>query len=51
MPCAKRFLPPARLGEAVDIALCNNPQIKSSWANIKVQAGALGEARAAICPR
>lgn len=38
------------LGEAVDLALCNNPQIKSAWANIKVQAGAVGEARAAYLP-
>jgi outer membrane protein len=46
----KDFSRPLALGEAVDIALCNNPQIKSSWANIKIQAGAVGEARAAYLP-
>ena len=38
------------LAEAVDLALCRNPQIKSAWAAIKVQAAALGEARAAFLP-
>jgi outer membrane protein len=47
---SKDFSRPLTLGEAVDIALSNNPQIKSSWANIKVRAGALGEARAAYLP-
>ncbi len=46
----KDFSRPLALGEAVDIALCNNPQIRSSWANIKVRAGALGEAKAAYLP-
>jgi len=41
---------PLALSEAVDLALCNNPQIKASWAAIKVQAGAVGEARAAYLP-
>jgi outer membrane protein len=47
----KDFSRPLTLGEAVDFALSNNPQIKSSWANIKVQAGVLGEARAAYLPK
>ena len=46
----KDFSRPLALGEAVDLALCNNPQIKSAWANIKIQAGAVGEARAAYLP-
>ncbi len=46
----KDFSLPLALGEAVDLALCNNPQIKSTWANIKIQAGAVGEARAAYLP-
>ncbi|MDA8417834.1 MAG: TolC family protein [Desulfobacteraceae bacterium] len=52
VPCAVRqdFSRPLALGEAVDLALCNNPQIKASWADIRVQAGALGEARAAYLP-
>lgn len=49
-PAQKDFSLPLTLGEAVDLALCNNPQIRSSWANIKIQAGALGEARAAYLP-
>jgi len=49
-PALQDFSRPLSLGEAVDIALCNNPQIKSSWANIKVQAAAVGEARAAYLP-
>lgn len=52
IPCAVRkdFTQPLTLGEAVDLALCNNPQIKSAWADIKIQAGAVGEARAAYLP-
>jgi outer membrane protein len=46
----KDFAHPLAFDEAVDIALCNNAQIKSSWANIKIQAGALGEARSAYLP-
>lgn len=49
-PAAKDFTQPLTLGEAVDLALCNNPQLRSSWAAIKQQAGALGEARAAYLP-
>jgi outer membrane protein len=41
---------PLTLSGAVDIALCNNPQLQASWANIKVQAGALGGAKAAYLP-
>ena len=44
------FSQPLALGEAVDIALCNNPQIKATWANIKIRANAVGEARAAYLP-
>lgn len=35
---------------AIDLALCRNPRIKSAWAAIRVQAAALGEARAAYFP-
>jgi outer membrane protein len=38
------------LAEAVDLALCHNPQLKSAWAAIRVQAAALGQARAAYLP-
>lgn len=49
-PVTKDFATPLTLAEAVDLALCNNPQIKAAWASIKVQAGAVGEARAAYLP-
>lgn len=38
------------LAQAVDLALCNNPQVQSAWAGIKQQAAALGEAKAAYWP-
>ena len=44
------FSAPLTLSKAVDMALCNNPQIKAAWASIKVQAGALGVAKAAYLP-
>ena len=44
------LLQPLILSAAVDLALCGNPQIKAAWAEIKIQAGALGEARAAFLP-
>lgn len=41
---------PLTLTDAVDTALCHNPQVHSAWASIKVQAAQLGEARAAYLP-
>lgn len=41
---------PLSLHDAVDAALCNNPQVRYAWAAIKVQTGALGEARSAYLP-
>jgi outer membrane protein len=38
------------LGDAVDFALCRNPQIRAAWATIKLQASAVGQARAAYLP-
>ena len=49
-PVSKDFTLPLALNEAVDLALCSNPQIRMAWAGIKVKAGALGEARAAYFP-
>jgi outer membrane protein len=49
-PPHKDFSAPLVLGEAEDLGLCNNPQIKETWAKIKIQAGAVGEARAAYFP-
>lgn len=47
---AADFSQPLELHDAVDTALCNNPQIRATWAQIKVQTGVLGEARAAYLP-
>jgi outer membrane protein len=49
-PESQHFKDPLMLETAVDMALCHNPQVKVAWATIKVQAGALGEARAAYLP-
>src|SRR5437016_5994029 len=35
------------LSEAVDVALCNNAQIRGAWAIIRVQAAGVGQARSA----
>jgi len=49
-PTNSAVISPLALDQAVDLALCNNPQLKNAWAGIKVQAGAVGEARAAYLP-
>ena len=49
-PVWKDFSTPLALDEAVDLSLCNSPQIREAWAKIKIQAGAVGEARAAYLP-
>jgi outer membrane protein TolC len=49
-PAFKYFLEPLTLAEAVDFALCTHPQVKMAWSGIKVQAAAVGEARAAYLP-
>jgi len=41
---------PLSLERAVDLALCNNPKIKDAWLGIKVQAAALGVAKASFLP-
>jgi outer membrane protein len=41
---------PLALGSAIDVALCNNPQVHSAWAAIRIQAAGVGEARAAYLP-
>ena len=41
---------PLTLADAVNVALCRNPQVRGAWAAIKVQAAAVGEARAAYLP-
>lgn len=41
---------PLSLAQAVDLALCNNADIRVAWANIRVQAAAVGGARSAYWP-
>lgn len=41
---------PLSLASAVDLALCSNAQIRASWAIIREQAAAVGEARALYWP-
>jgi outer membrane protein len=45
-----RIPDPLRLADAIDIALCNNPQTRLSWANAKVAAAQVGVARSAYLP-
>ena len=41
---------PLRLVDAVDLALCNNPQTRLSWANAKASAAQVGIARSGFLP-
>ncbi|WP_211475108.1 TolC family protein [Collimonas humicola] len=41
---------PLTLLDAVERALCRNPQTRQAWANVKVQAAAVGISRAAYLP-
>ncbi|WP_211461146.1 TolC family protein [Collimonas silvisoli] len=41
---------PLTLLDAVERALCRNPQTRQAWANVKVQAAAVGVSRAAYLP-
>lgn len=41
---------PLTLLDAVEHALCRNPQTRQAWANVKVQAAAVGVGRAAYLP-
>lgn len=45
-----RLPDPLTLLDAVERALCRNPQTRQAWANVKVQAAALGASRAAYLP-
>ncbi|MYM37525.1 TolC family protein [Duganella sp. FT94W] len=50
-PTSRDAAQPLSLALAIDLALCRNPQIRGAWVGIKLQAGALGEARAAFLPK
>lgn len=41
---------PLRLKEVMFMALCNNPQVRQAWFDIKIAAGQLGEARSTYLP-
>ena len=49
-PVQKDFKEVLVLPEAIDIALCNNPQLRSTWVEIKYRAAQLGEARSTYLP-
>jgi TolC family type I secretion outer membrane protein len=49
-PSAPAIPDPLGLADAVDLALCNNPLTRESWANAKAGAAALGIARGAYLP-
>lgn len=49
--CAKeRILQPLTLADVVDLALCNNPQTRALWANVRGQAAQVGINTAAYLP-
>ncbi|AOK18974.1 MULTISPECIES: TolC family protein [Burkholderia cepacia complex] len=49
--CAFGDLPqPLQLQDAVERALCGHPKSRQAWANVKIQAAAVGVARAAFLP-
>nr|WP_249173012.1 TolC family protein [Burkholderia vietnamiensis] len=49
--CTFSDLPtPLRLQDAVEHALCNHPKTRQAWANVKVQAAAVGIGRAGFLP-
>ncbi|MCA8023631.1 TolC family protein [Burkholderia metallica] len=41
---------PLRLQDAVERALCNHPKTRQAWANVKIQAAAVGIGRAGFLP-
>jgi TolC family type I secretion outer membrane protein len=49
-PASPTLPDPLRLSDALDLALCNNPLTRESWANAKATAAALGIARSAYLP-
>jgi len=49
-PAKADFSRPLALADAVDLALCNNTQVRAAWADIKAQAATVGVARAAYLP-
>ncbi|MDD5297123.1 MAG: TolC family protein [Rhodocyclaceae bacterium] len=52
VPCAarKNIPEPLALADALELALCHNARVQAAWADISLQAAAVGEARAAFLP-
>jgi len=49
--CTFGSLPmPLRLQDAVERALCDHPKTRQAWANVKIQAAAVGAGRASFLP-
>ena len=48
---AVRVPDPLRLADAIDLALCNNPLTRQSWASAKASAAQVGIARSAYLPQ
>ncbi|MDD2852097.1 MAG: TolC family protein [Desulfuromonadaceae bacterium] len=46
----KNFAMPLTLAEAIDLALSNNKKMRGAWADVKIQAGTLGQADANYLP-
>ncbi len=49
-PTQLNITKPLSLVSAVDLALCSNPQLRDTWAQIKVQVAQVGQARSAYLP-
>jgi outer membrane protein len=49
-PATKDFASELTLAEAVDLTLCNNPHLRSTWSAVLAQVGNVGQARAAYQP-
>ena len=47
---ADKTLTPLALADAVDLALCNNPQTRAQWASARAQAAQLGVAMSSYLP-
>lgn len=49
-PAGINFSTSLDLVKATDVALCNNPRLRATWAAIKLQSAEVGQARAAYLP-
>lgn len=52
VPCPPQvdLTQPLSLEDAADVALCANPRVRAAWAEIKIEAAALGQADSAYLP-